>query len=115
MADTAADVTIDCGDHRPESHDASSPAVVFEVLSPSTAWADFHYKLRDYDRMCSIKHYVVVWQDEMKAVVWTRQEGGHLVAGQELTAAEAVLALDAVGVALRLDEIYDRTGLSGRT
>lgn len=54
------------------------PVAVFEVLSASTAWIDQGLKLRDYDATPSIRYYVLISQDERRAMVYTRDAGGRL-------------------------------------
>ncbi|MEI8393333.1 MAG: Uma2 family endonuclease [Rhodospirillaceae bacterium] len=100
------DVTVDCGRFDPNALDASEPRVVIEVLSKSTAYSDQHAKLRDYDLLESVAHYVIVWQDEPKAALWTRS-GGHLVPEEAVSGLEGVLTLAALGVTLTLADIYD--------
>ena len=104
------DALIDCGPLRPESHEASEPAVVFEVLSRSTAWIDLHAKLRDYDATPGTRLYVLVAPDTPWVAVWTRDPSGRLAVAAALAEPDAVLALDPVPAALPLAEIYE--GLS---
>lgn len=102
------DALIDCGPFRPESHDASEPAAVFEVLSRSTAWIDLYAKLRDYDATPSILLYAVVAQDEPHVAVWRRDPSGRLAVTAALTGRDAVLELELPAAAvLRLADIYD--------
>ena len=95
---------------RPDSPDVSEPAVVFEVLSRSTALIDLHAKLRDYDATPGIRLYVVVAQDTPWVAVWTRDPSGRLAVAAALSESDAALKLDPVPAALPLAEIYE--GLS---
>ncbi len=104
------DAMIDCGALRPDSPDVSEPAVVFEVLSRSTALIDLHAKLRDYDATPGIRLYVVVAQDTPWVAVWTRDPSGRLAVAAALSESDAALKLDPVPAALPLAEIYE--GLS---
>jgi len=101
------DAQIDCGKFEPTSHDASAPAVVFEVLSKSNDLRDQHGRLRDYDSVATIRHYVVIAQSEAVVVIYDRDEAGRLAPGAMLTEATAQLDLPAVGVTIGLDEIYE--------
>lgn len=101
------DITVDCGEFRPDSNNASEPRVVFEVLSKSTAWVDLHDKLRDYERTPTIQHYVIVTQNAAKVVVWTRTPHGHLVPGDDITGLAAEITLSALGLSLPLSALYD--------
>ena len=100
------DVQIDCGKFEPTSHDASAPTVVFEVLSKSNDLRDQYGRLRDYDSVATIQHYVVISQSEAVVVIYDRDEAGRLAPGAMLTEAAAQLDLPAVGITLGLDEIY---------
>ena len=72
------DAFIDCGARFETSLFAQRPVAVFEVLSKSTAWIDQTLKLRDYDATASITSYVLISQDELRALVYRRDEAGRL-------------------------------------
>lgn len=72
------DALIDCGPRVPGALCAQEPTVVFEVLSRSTVWIDQTLKLRDYDAEPSIRYYVLINQDEPRALVYRRDESGRL-------------------------------------
>ncbi|HEY6432364.1 MAG TPA: Uma2 family endonuclease [Acetobacteraceae bacterium] len=104
------DALIDCGRFDPQSHNASEPAVVFEVLSRSTGWLDMQIKLRDYDATPTIRFYVVVSQEELNVVIWTRSENGRLTLGANLTGAGETMTLYPDEARLALAEIYEGMG-----
>ena len=54
------------------------PTVVFEVLSKSNDLRDQHGRLRDYDAVATIRHYVVIAQSEAVVVVYDRDDAGRL-------------------------------------
>ena len=100
------DVTIDCGERRPESFETSEPAVFFEVLSPSTRRFDLLRKTHEYQLLPSLKQLVFVEPDKPTVLLWTRDaEGGWAV--EEIAGLEGRLELTSVGVTLALDEIYE--------
>jgi Uma2 family endonuclease len=71
------DVSVVCGTLQADPEDALSignPAVLVEVLSPSTAEYDRTDKLADYQRIPSLRHVVHVFHDEQRIDVWTRHE-----------------------------------------
>lgn len=70
------DVFIDCGVPIRGSVLAIKPVVVFEVLSKSTTFIDETIKLRDYESVPSILHYVLINQDEPRAMIYDRDESG---------------------------------------
>jgi Uma2 family endonuclease len=45
-----------------------SPIIVVEVLSPSTSGIDRAFKLVEYFRLPSVRHYLIVWADKQQIV-----------------------------------------------
>lgn len=88
----------------------TDPVVVFEILSASTANDDLFTKNAEYRATPSIQRYVVLQQDSIGALVFSRQNG-HWV-DEVLTGAEAVLTLSDIGVVIPLAEIYADLELS---
>ena len=72
------DALIDCGPRVPGALQAQEPVAVFEVLSKSTGWIDQSLKLRDYDATPGIRYYVLISQDDMRAMVYARDADGRL-------------------------------------
>jgi len=72
------DALIDCGPRRQGATYATDPRAVFEVLLKSTAWVDQGLKLRDYDATPSIRSYILISQDEPRAMIYTRDANGRL-------------------------------------
>jgi Uma2 family endonuclease len=70
------DALIDCGPRVPGALFAREPVAVFEVLSKSTAWIDQTLKLRGYDATPTIRYYVLISQDEQRALFYTRDKDG---------------------------------------
>ena len=103
------DVSVVCGP--PAFHGRSrsvitNPVVLVEVLTDSTARTDREEKLREYQRLDSLQHYILVSQHEARLEVYTRAENGHwdyhAVEGREAT-----LVLSHLGVTLALADLYD--------
>ncbi|MCC7273283.1 MAG: hypothetical protein IT561_11495 [Alphaproteobacteria bacterium] len=93
--------------------DGVEPVAVFDVLPRCTPWIDHAIRRRDYDATPSIRHDVLISQDELCAVVYTRNEGGRLDIrdAQLVEGAESVIALPSLGVTLTLGALHD--GLEG--
>lgn len=85
---------------------AEDPSVVVEVLSVSTGWYDRTHKLRDYQSVPSLRHILLVSQDEALVNHWSRQSSGPWTATR-LVGLDAVVDLPAVGAALPMAEIYE--------
>ncbi len=104
------DAAIDCGPFRPGARDASKLTVAFEVLSRTTAWVDLHEKLRDYDATPSIQRYVIISQDEPRAIVWLRDDSERLAVQASVTGLDGAIDLGISGINLPMADIY--TGIS---
>jgi Uma2 family endonuclease len=103
------DALIDCGRFVPTALHAQEPAAVFALLSRSTAWVDQSLKLRDYDATPSITHYVLISQDEKRAMVYTRGADGRLdIRNAALVdGADGEIALPGLDLVLRLGPLYE--------
>lgn len=98
------DAVVTCTPAQRGTDIVPEPVVVFEVLSPSTAGTDRSVKNAEYRATPSIRHYVMLEQAAAAATVFSRSADdwiGHLVLG-----IDAVLDLPAIGVELKLAEIY---------
>ena len=110
---TYPDVSIVCGaaEFADDERDSLlNPTVLIEVLSDSTEAYDRGRKFRQYQRLDSLREYVLVSQDEMAVERLARREEGWFVA-DVLTGPEDVLRLESVDCAVPLSEIYARVGL----
>jgi Uma2 family endonuclease len=107
------DASIYCGKFRPDALDAPEPVAVFEVLSKSNDFADQHGRLRDYDAVPSIRHYVVVAQDRMAVVTYDRDAAGRLAPGGLFSEAAATIDLPAAGISLPLAGVYEGLEFEG--
>lgn len=89
-------------------HDAyCNPAVIFEVLSPSTQVYDRGEKFTLYRMLDSLFEYVLVSQDRMEVEVWTRGSEGVWSSVVYNEAADS-FTLRTLNCTLTLAEIYER-------
>ena len=70
------DVVVACGPLAPDDDRISDPAVVVEVLSPTTERHDRIAKWREYQRIGSLQHVVLIAQRERRIEVHSRTERG---------------------------------------
>ncbi len=103
------DALIDCGPREPGALQAQEPVAVFEVLSKSTGWIDQSLKLRDYDATPSIRTYVLISQDERRAMVYTRDAAGRLgiQSAVVLEGAEASVEIPEFGLVVPFSALYE--------
>jgi Uma2 family endonuclease len=103
---TYADAVVICG---PEIHSnidpnaITNPTVIVEVLSPSTEASDRGEKWRHYQRLASLREYVLVSQDSAYVEVF-RRDGDEWVL-RTATAGQMV-ELPSQGVRISVDAIY---------
>jgi Uma2 family endonuclease len=108
------DALIDFGLRVPGALYAQEPVAAFEVLSKSTGWIDQSLKLRDYDATPTIRTYVLISQDEMRALVYTRDAGGRLGVQSAvlLEGAEASVEIPEFDMTLPFPELYEGLDLA---
>lgn len=110
---TYADASVICGDpiRDPASPThVTNPSLVVEVLSPSTEEYDRGEKRDHYQRIPSLKHYVLVAQDRRRIEVFARTAAGaweerSYEAGEDVT-------LRALNVGFSVDVLYEAAGLT---
>jgi len=108
---TYADVTVVCGpvERDPESPThVTNPRVVVEVLSKSTESYDRDEKRLYYQRLPSLREYVLVAQDRRRVEVWRRDGDAWTHSIHE---AGARVPVPSIGVELDVDEIYELAGV----
>jgi Uma2 family endonuclease len=101
------DVFVACGPGLgtdPDTHAIPTATVIVEVLSPPTESYDRGTKWLKYQGLPDLQHYVLAAQDQRRVEAFHRE--GAAWRYELLQAPDAVLSLAAIGVALRLDEIY---------
>jgi Uma2 family endonuclease len=77
---------------------------VFEVLSDSTARSDHIEKLREYAATASILRYVILEQDSIGAMVFTRKDGQFVA--ETLTDGDT-LRIPEIGVEVAMADFYE--------
>lgn len=105
---TYADISVVCGqlERDPDSNTAvTNPTVLVEVLSDSTEAYDRGEKFAHYRRIPSLREYVLVGQSKPLIEVHRKNEAGLWVLVAEAGAGEQA-ALESIGCALSVDEVY---------
>jgi Uma2 family endonuclease len=100
------DASVTCG--REGGNYVTAPVAVFEILSPATELSDRTDKRRDYQRLMTLRHYVLIAQDVPRIESYIRSRRGWRF--EEIEGLDAAVTLEAFGIELPLAEIYD--GLS---
>ena len=111
---TYPDVVVVCGEPQLEDKHLDTllnPTVIVEVLSESTAAFDRGRKFAHYQRIASLREYVLIEQEMVRVELYERQGESWLLTSREDP--DASLELPAIGCSVPLREIYARTGLIG--
>jgi Uma2 family endonuclease len=88
-----------------DNHAITNPKVIAEVLSPSTTADDRGMKFSHYLQLPSLQCYILIEQDRPHVEVLTKQSDG-LWLHSFAMGLDAVADVPAVGVTLKLSEIY---------
>lgn len=84
-----------------------SPAIIFEVISESTALYDREVKLKYYKRIESLNYYVLVSQKEIQVEVYSRIDNSQIWKYQSFERIDEVIDFDRLGFTLTTAAIYD--------
>ena len=104
------DVTVDCRRGRGDDLTAAEPVVLFEVLSPSTRRFDLLRKTNEYQRLASVRQFVLLEPDQARALVWSR-DADALWSPVAVEGLGAALDLPCIGVVLPMSEVYEDVAL----
>jgi Uma2 family endonuclease len=102
------DVVVTCRPLAPDDDRVPDPTIVVEVLSPTTERHDRIAKWREYQRIGSLQHFVLVEQAERRVEVYSRTETGWALASIEPP--EDAVILKSIGATLSLEAIYEGSG-----
>lgn len=100
------DVMVDGAFNSTADLAATAPLVIAEILSPSTMAIDFGEKVEEYKSVKSLRHYIVLAQDEPRVWLWSRNaddswNGPDILAGKAET-----LDLPGIDCVLLLADVY---------
>ena len=111
---TYPDVIVICGEPRfadDRSDTLLNPALIVEVLSPSTEAYDRGFKSAQYRTVQSLEEYALVSQAEPRVEVFRRQPGGHWLLSEAI-GIEAVCHFESLDCAVPLAEIYAKVAFN---
>jgi Uma2 family endonuclease len=102
-----ADIAVTCSPFG-SSPWCPDPVLVVEVLSPSTEGEVRHEKLPNYRQLASLRHILLVSSEAVMIEHWRRAT---LAWNREVLRGSDLLRLEALGIELPVDEIYEGLGL----
>ena len=100
------DVVVDRAGGNADDYTASAPALVAEVLSPSTAESDLGDKAAEYLRVSGLSAYLVFAQNEPKAWAWIRERDAFPPIPGVITGYDKVIHVPAPKLALPLGAVF---------
>jgi Uma2 family endonuclease len=100
------DVVVDVAGGQFKDLTATAPALMAEIISPSSAKDDLGAKADEYLRLPSLSAYLVLAQDEAKARAWVRGAGRFSSGPVVIDGQAAVIEIASLGIDLPLAEIY---------
>jgi Uma2 family endonuclease len=99
------DVSACCDPNDRHELYVTSPCLIIEVLSPSTASIDRREKRASYATLISLREYVIVDQDRMRIELFRRESRGW--GGYILNHPDDLVELSCLSLRLTLSEIYE--------
>jgi Uma2 family endonuclease len=107
------DLSIHCN-QKPsgKSITASSPTLVLEILSPSTRNYDLTIKRKEYFRIPTLRHYLVLDSDSIEARLYTRDADQTWPKDPQIfTDPKSLNPLTALKIKVKLKDFYHQTDL----
>lgn len=101
------DVMVVCAPLDPGAGSVSEPALIAEVLSPSTEAVDRGRKWLSYQTLESLRHSLLVHQTHWCVELYTRRTGHEVWAYHRVEGAGAAVMLTAFDLSLPLDDLYE--------
>jgi Uma2 family endonuclease len=103
-SDYEPDAVVHCGGKLPDDAVAvPDPVIIVEVLSPSTSATDRAWKLQEYFRLPSLRHYLIVWADKQQVAHHRRDDDGSIET-RAVIAGE--IRLEPPGITISVEDIY---------
>lgn len=106
------DISVVCGEAQIEDDEQDTllnPALIVEVLSPSTEQFDRGKKFENYRLLPSLEEYVLIAQDRAHIEHYVRQDGGTWlyseIKGLDST---SEIRLPSIGCGLSMADVYDK-------
>jgi Uma2 family endonuclease len=100
------DIVVDRTGGSGKDYTATSPVLLAEILSPSTAAVDLGDKAAEYLQLPSLRAYLVLSQDEPKAWAWLREEEPFAPGPTLFQGPDTVIPVAALQIELPLAEVY---------
>ncbi len=114
---TYPDISVVCGTPQFEDDQRDTllnPAVIIEVLSPSTESYDRGRKFQHYRMLESLQEYLLIAQDGFRIEHYVRQINGQWLLA-DVSKPDASLELTSIGCTLLMTDVYEKVSFQGET
>ncbi|PWU05447.1 MAG: hypothetical protein C5B51_14385 [Terriglobia bacterium] len=111
---TYPDVVVVCGEPRLTDvwmDTLLNPALLIEVLSPSTEARDRGFKSSQYRTIDTLREYALVSQTESRVEVYSRQPNGRWILS-EATGLDVICQFESINCRMALSEIYAKVNFT---
>ncbi|MDJ1169268.1 Uma2 family endonuclease [Roseofilum sp. BLCC_M154] len=99
------DVLVTCNPEDNQRYFKTQPNLIIEVLSQSTESLDRREKLMHYQKLESLKEYVLVSQDKVQVQVYRQETPGNWTV--QILDTDSELSLESLGLTLTMAQIYE--------
>ncbi|CAM5536383.1 hypothetical protein ATER59S_04247 [Aquamicrobium terrae] len=100
------DVMVDGAPGQGQDLAATAPVLIAEISSPSTMAIDFGPKADEYRTIDTLRHYLVLAQDEPRVWLWARNSDGSWSSPQMIAEPDETLILPGLDIAIPLADLY---------
>jgi Uma2 family endonuclease len=107
------DVLLTChpDDLDPKSYQIKNPSIIVEVLNESTESYDRNQKWRQYQKIKSLKYFLLISQVDYRVEMFSRPNDLTLFFYQSFEDLDAVIHFEDLGFSMSLKEIYEGISL----
>lgn len=109
---TYPDVLVSCDPHdQHENQQVYSPILIVEVLSPFTSAYDRGLKFKQYQKLPSLHHYLMIAQNTWRVEWYRRNEANQWVI-TILTDPEELLLIAELNLRMTVTRVYEKSGVA---
>jgi Uma2 family endonuclease len=100
------DIVVDRAGGAGRDYTATAPAILIEVLSPSSVTIDRDEKAAEYRQLASLNAYIVFSQDEPRVWMFERSRGEFPRKAQEALGSDQIVRIRTPAILLPLEDVY---------
>jgi Uma2 family endonuclease len=109
------DVVLSCDDDKKDEYIVRKPVLIVEVLSKSTGEYDRGDKFKLYQKLPSVKHYLLIDSRQVDVELFSRANSRSLWTYQNFTSLEDIVDFPDLPFTISLQSIYERITFENQT